>query len=213
MSREGRFGRILRVVAVIHIAVLAAVVLLPGLRSWFEPKRETTLPVEFVVEAPAEPAPPLPSLPPPPSPSPPPIPAPRRVIERSTKRLEKRQPRPETKPLTEEEIRTLLAQGAKLSDHTSIPDEDSRCFELVRRTLYGAWAQPAAAEAGDARAEVALRLDAGGRVVGREIVKPSGNSVLDTSVLVALNAVDRISGLTAGFMERHKVITILFRVE
>jgi len=211
MSREERFGRILRVVAVVHIAVLAAVVLFPGLRSLFEPKKETTLPVEFVVEAPQDPVPALPPVVPPPS-IPPPS-KPRRVIERSTTRVDKQPTRPEREPMTEEEIRKLLAQGAKLSDHTSVPDEDTRCFELVRRALYGAWDQPAAAEAGNARAEVALRLGAGGRVVSRDIVKSSGNSVLDASVKVALNAVERITGLTAGFMERHKVVTISFRVE
>jgi len=115
--------------------------------------------------------------------------------------------------MTEEEIRKLLAEGAKLSDHTSIPDEDSRCFEIVRRTLYGAWSQPGRAEAGNAQAEITLRLGPGGKILGSEIARPSGNRVLDRSVLDALNAVERISGLTAGFMERHKVITISFRVE
>jgi hypothetical protein len=121
--------------------------------------------------------------------------------------------KPKTIPLTEEQIRKLLEQGAKPSDHTSIPDEDSRCLELIRQTLYGAWVQPSAEEAGSSVALATLKLAGDGIVVSHDLSRPSGNTAVDGTVRQALAAVKRIPGLTPAFVARHGSVTVSFKVE
>ena len=68
------------------------------------------------------PDPPEPVTAPEPEPAPAPKP-PKREIERG-RRIRRKSSQPPRKTLSDEEIRRLLAEGARLSDHTSIPDED-----------------------------------------------------------------------------------------
>ena len=118
-----------------------------------------------------------------------------------------------TSRLTDEEIRKLLAMGAKPSDHTSIPDEEPRCLELIRQTLYTVWMEPSREEAGTAEALVSLTFAGNGVIVGRKLVRPSGNATFDASVEQAMRTIQQIPGLTPAFLSRHASVTISFKLE
>ena len=84
---------------------------------------------------------------------------------------------------------------------------------MVRERLHEAWRQPSAEEAGDAEVEISIKMDGTGRVTGRDMVRSSGNPVLDASAMAAVRAVDRIWGLPASFLARHSEVTVSFKVE
>jgi outer membrane biosynthesis protein TonB len=217
-----RFFHYFRIVAAVHIFVLIAVLVMSGWRNFFRKKPDFSVPVEFVVEVPVQPAVSKPQAAitepekaPEPVPKPaPPKPRKKKKIEISKKKVTKQtggaQPK---KALSEEEIKKLLAMGAKPSDHTSVPDEDGRCLDIVRRKLYSAWNQPSAEEAGDSSVKVTIAVRADGQVVSRKMIGKSGNVVLDTSVMEAVDSVIKIQGLTPGFVSRYPSITISFKVE
>lgn len=222
MSRT--FGLYLKVVTLAHVALVVGVCAFSLVRAWLKRTPELSIPVEVVVAVPAEPLLPVtaeePLVPAPPEPAPTPVPAPvppprptRPPIEVNRTRVTRSGTPPAEPALSPEEIRRLLAEGAEASDHTNVPGEDARCFEQVRRTLHGAWVQPSSDSAGGLSADVAIRLSAGGRIEGRELVRSSGAEVLDASVLRAAASVAGIEGLTPGFIRRHSVITVSFRVE
>jgi outer membrane biosynthesis protein TonB len=223
MAMNKRFFHYFRIVAAVHIIVLVAVLVASGWRNFFRKKPDFSVPVEFVVEVPAQqallserPAAVIePREIPEPDPTPAPKPPPRKEkIEVSKKKVVKPTGKTEpVKPLSEEEIRRLLAMGAKPGNHTSVPDEDVRCLDIVRRALYSAWNQPSSEEAGDATAEVTISVQAGGRVVSTKMTRKSGNVVVDSSVMDAVNSVKRVEGLTSGFVSRYPSITISFKVE
>lgn len=216
------FASQLRTVAIVHLVVLAVVLSLSGWRSC-ERKRETesVIAVDFVVEVPATrgpapiPAPaPVPAPLPVPQPEPKPEPKPERRIERSTVRVRRDDASPpKTKPLTDEQIRKLLDEGARPGSYTSIPGEESRCFEIIRRTLYAAWVQPSVPEAANPVVEAEIVLQRDGRLGARRIISGSGNAVLDHSVKEALDAVSRIDDLTPSFLARHPQVTISFKLQ
>lgn len=117
------------------------------------------------------------------------------------------------KPLSQTEIRRLLAMGAKPGTETVIPDVEARSFDTIRRALYNAWVQPSADDAGNAVVEVEIQLGGGGVVNGWRIVKRSGVGIMDASVARALQGTKQIQGLTPAFIDRHGTVTIAFRVE
>ena len=122
-----------------------------------------------------------------------------------------REPEPAPRPpVTQEEIRRMLE---KETASVPTPDEDSRCLEMVRRVLHGAWVQPSAAEAAGVTAETTIRLTTGGKVVTRALSRPSGNDLFDETVMRAVEAVSMIPGLTPGFLQRHPDVTVLFELE
>jgi len=220
----GRFRREFKIVAVAHVAVVAVLFVASGWQRLRKPRPTVEIPVELTLQAaPADPAPavvPLPDAPPEPpppkpAPSPPdPPPPPRRKPVVPSRRLVTRpveQPAPRTP--TAEELRNLLAEELAPRHDTALPNEDAVCFEKVRQALHGAWAQPSREEAGGDVVRASIGFDAGGRITSRRLSAPSGNAVLDRSVREALDAVDRVPGLTAGFLERHPTVTIAFNVE
>lgn len=216
------FVHYLKIVAAVHIGVILLLVLISIGRVFFLSKPDVMLPVDFVVEVPSAPV--VTEKPARvvhekeaqdmPSPTPEHEPERKRKIERSKIRIIRgSKERPARKQLSEKEIKKLLAQGAKAGDHTSIPDDDARCFEIVRQALYGAWVQPSAEEAAGAVAEASIRLRRDGIVVDRNLVRKSGNPVLDASVMQALHSIRRIAGLSSAFVNRHEVITVSFEIE
>jgi TonB family protein len=116
-------------------------------------------------------------------------------------------------PLSQSEIRRLLAMGAKPGNETVIPGAEARFLETIRTALYNAWSQPTAGEAGSAVVEVEIQLGADGVVTGWRIVKRSGVVVMDASVARALQGIRQIQGLTPTFIGAHATVTVAFRVE
>lgn len=117
-------------------------------------------------------------------------------------------------PLTPEEIRRRLALGARAGSYNSaIPSEEARSFGLIYQALYQAWAQPSKESVGSQSVTASIRLELDGRVADRQLVSRSGIADFDASVQAALNAVDRIPGLTVSFLQSHRVVTVLFEVQ
>ena len=224
-----RFLFHLRMVAVAHVLIVLVIAGWSGWRGCRKPRTEVLLPVEFMVNVAAKPEAPStePFLPPEPEPAvketpkpkplPEPVPKPKRKEidvsrEKVVKTLNREKPQP--KRLSDEEIRKRLAMNATPGTRDILPpSEEALGFEMVRRAMYKAWNQPGTAEVGDVTAGVTLRLDSSGRVLSSELNRPSGNAVMDVSVRQALLAVSRIEGLSSGFLSRHQVITVTFKVE
>lgn len=117
------------------------------------------------------------------------------------------------KPLSETEIRKLLAMGAKPGERNLVPAEEDRCFELIRRAFYDAWAQPSYDEVGTATADVEVRLQKDGSIFGVRMTRKSGNMVLDTTVMQAATTVKRVDGLTPAFLGKFDDVTVTFEVK
>ena len=215
-----RFGYYLKVVIVAHLALLGLLVLISGWRRFFRPKPPTVMPVEFMVAVPASADAvtpeilPMPEPEPAPQPEPAPPKPPRKKIERSTRRITRPVDRPPAeKTLSREEIQELLERGIKPGNETILPDKDGLCLDRVRRVFYAAWEQPSREEAGDTVVRASVSFGDDGAIVARRLVGSSGNALLDASVMRALNAVQRVTGLTADFIKRHRTVVIAFKVE
>ncbi len=116
-------------------------------------------------------------------------------------------------PLTAQQIRDRLALGARVGTFNSaIPSEDQLGLVRIRNVLYNAWSQPAREAVGGRTVEATLRLDLDGTVLDRSITKRSGIAEFDTSVEQAINAVNRIPGLTVAFVQKHRTVSIAFEV-
>ena len=237
MSQD--FNKTFKIVTGIHVGIVALAICYGGIDRLLKPKPEIVVPVEFLVDVTAlmpdvtAVLPDIPEFEPePPAPIPEPIPEPvvvpekvtppkpppvrkKKQIEVSRKKVRRSNaPKPPKTPtLSEAEIRKLLADGAKASDRTSIPDEDSRCFALIRDTLHAVWDQPSAEAAGDDVVVLCINLERDGRIRSMTLQRKSGNSALDDSVLQVASNVQRIQGLTPEFIQRHSSMTVSFRVD
>jgi len=213
-----RFARTLRTVTVVHVVIL---LLLTGgscLKAFTRSRREIVMPIDFLVAVPlteqaAEPAPVIQEVAPRKSPVPAKeAPKEKRKIQVSRDLVSRTSGQMPVKTPSPEEIERLLREGAKPSDHTSIPSEDARCRARIRDKLYALWSQPSYAEVGELVTEVSLTLGPAGVVESIKLTSKSGNHVLDTSVQLAVESVSRIEGLTASFLQRHRTVTVSFQV-
>jgi len=97
-----------------------------------------------------------------------------------------------TQTLSPEEIRRLLALGAKVGDHTSIPADDmDRCKIVIRNAFFDAWDPPSRAEVGNAKTVVRVWFREGGWIVRWKVEQESGIPMLDHSVRVVLDKNDK----------------------
>jgi hypothetical protein len=148
----------------------------------------------------------------------PPKPTTKVQVQRSTKKIKRTVGGSTTagKPtgLTPDEIRRRLAMGARAGTYNSaIPSEEAMHFGTIYRVLYEAWVQPSAATVGRANVTAELRFAPDGSIVGRRLVTRSGVREMDASVEQALNAVDRVPGLSVAFLSGHRQVTVLFEVQ
>lgn len=116
-------------------------------------------------------------------------------------------------PLSQSEIRRLLALGARPGAQTVIPGAEAVSFETIRKAIQDAWIQPRASDAGNAVVEVEINLGDAGTVTSWRIVRRSGVPAMDASVAAALKRVKTIDGLSTGFIQKHPSVTMAFRVE
>jgi len=242
MSRT--FRHYLRVSAIWHAVIILLLIVVPLILNWRARRkpRELITFIDLQVALPSPPevkpvekiqAPPTPPKPPDkiptPVPLPPPVktdipepeqPKPKPKVEVSKVRVKREAPpppKPKTPPLSEEEIKRLLAAGAKISDRTTIPTEvqpSSWYYALVKQTMYDAWIQPGelSAKAGLA-ATVAITVQKDGTITARRMVAGSGNRVMDDSVMKAVNAVMKLKPLPEQFGAGPKDIVIEFELE
>ncbi len=225
-------------VAIVHVVLFVACLVVPGCLRFFQKKELPSIPVEFLVDTrppapdsadaiipepePVAPEPepvapePEPIVPDPepvvPEPAPPKAPRKRPPIVKGPRVV--RQPSQPAKPrLTQAEIDRLLAEGAKPSDTTSVPDEADRGTALIRNEFHTAWQQPSYEAAGGRDVLLVVSFSANGTVTDFRLREKSGSDLLDRSVLDAARSVPRVYGLTAGFIARHPEVTIRFHVD
>jgi outer membrane biosynthesis protein TonB len=136
-------------------------------------------------------------------------------VERSVVKVFRGPPNPGVRQtLSTEEIRRRILDGARLGAVDTLPPSElERNYLQIRRVLYEAWMQPSAGEAGSQPAEMEIRLDASGNVVGSRLIATSGSAVFDQTVQSAVQSVRRIQGLSASFARQNPRVTVEFRLE
>lgn len=219
MSSPNRFRRIFWIVAGLHGGLILVLVFYSVIQRWLirKPPREV---VTFVsLHSPAPPAAIEAAPTPAPAPPPPPPPAPRPKIERSQERVRRDVP-PPTPPaarqLTPEQLEQIQQRLEQAVSTTTAPasgssDEYSRYLALIHETLYRAWEQPASVLPGTT-ASARIRVQRDGSISRREIIKTSGNTTMDASILRALQSVSRLSPLPQQISGTHHEFTIEFEL-
>ena len=120
-------------------------------------------------------------------------------------------PRTEKK-LSPEEIKRLLAMGARAGTKNQVPDNElSLCYSLIKRKFYDVWDQPAWSP-NLKRAVLNVQFGSGGRVTGYKLVESSGDPQVDNSIRAAAARVQTVPGLTADFLRTHSIVPIAFEV-
>ena len=208
----------LRVSLVLHGISLLLMLVLPWIFRACERRRpnEKLMFVEFTVSIPPPPAPETPT-PEPPKPEPTDdIPVADKKIEkkpeppkdiRQTNRVVRKDlppaPKPKDTPLTEAQIKALLAKGARIGDTTSIPDASQLSlgayYNHVHERMYAVWQQPEQLKSlPGLSAEVRITVAPDGRISSRAKIRGSGNELMDDSVMKAVNSVKALRALPAG---------------
>ena len=222
-----KFWRYFMWIAIIHIVLLSVYMFVSGCHRIVKRKPMVMMPVEVMVEAqktvvapPVRKPKPEPEIVPVSKPKPKPKTKPKLKpkkklppVKVSKKRIIRNDNKKPKKVLTSKEIKQRLKNDIKVTNPTYNPSADALDFAKVKSALYDAWNQPSHEEAGGItlRAEITFASD--GTIIGRRLVKPSGNVVLDRSVMNALNSVRKINGLSAGFIKNHKKVVISFMVD
>jgi periplasmic protein TonB len=195
--------------------------------------------VEFTVSIPPPASPDAPDDPPPPEPVPPPKPVeeirvpdkkpppkpeppkpapPKPTIQkgkRVTRNLPPAPPPKDDPKLTPEEIARRLKLGARPDTTTSAIDEKdipmAAYFEHVRARMHAVWDQPPELRnLMGLRTGVTISVTPQGRIVGRSVVRSSGNALMDQSVLAAIDKT-RLRPLPVGHA-RTTDIEITFEI-
>jgi hypothetical protein len=215
---RSRFWKYTVIVTAAHVLVLAAMFGFSILPHSPETPEELSISVDYVVDpAPPEvedPAIPEVLEPPPEEPLAPEIrERVRPKIERSREKV--RRPSADKRPkLTRDQIRDrLAAETLARIQKTKATDPDSRYMSLIYGALYSAWVQPSVEAVGGATATAEITFGSNGSIVARRLIKTSGTTEMDGSVMSALNAVKQVEGLPESFLSRHQQVTILFKVE
>lgn len=216
--------KILYWVAALHVVVLVVMLVAQYIGSIKKPRErheittfiDLSAPVAPPAQQPVQPKP----LPPPPKQEPPkPKPKPKPVkkpIEKSTKRIKRSEPQPESprevrRPVDPDRIEDILKKNldtaAPARPHSSA--FPASYLQLVRQKLYDAWLQPSELDRG-LTAVVEIRIERNGSVSRRQMIRPSGNSAMDSSIMKALNAVTRIRPLPSSYSGSYRDVEVEF---
>jgi TonB family protein len=90
---------------------------------------------------------------------------------------------------------------------TGAGNDHSWYFSSLRDRYYAVWAPPGVPDASSLVATLKIRVQRDGKVLGYELVKSSGNSLMDGSVLAAAEQVKQIDALPDG-LGRGDVVEI-----
>ena len=114
--------------------------------------------------------------------------------------------------MSEAEIRKLLNQGYKPGTSTQLAaSEEQRCISLIREAFYAKWNRPPwSADLKEMHLKV--RFGDGGRVLGYQLEKRSGDPKADATVLQAAALVSSVPGLSLDFLTKNPSVTIRFKV-
>jgi TonB family protein len=223
---DTRFRSRLKITTILHFAIVLLLMILPVVFSWFIQRRDrnmitfvdftvaipgdTTVPVDREFKPAADTKNDIPDAS---------QPASKSKVQKSTKLIKRSQAvqggTTKTSNLSPEEIRRLLAAGARISDRTSIPDDYQIVgyYNIVRQAMYDAWIQPGSlAGTVGLSAEVEIRVLRNGAIAQRNMTRRSGNSLMDDSVMKAVNSVSLLRPLPPEVSGAYKDITITFEL-
>ena len=87
-------------------------------------------------------------------------------------------------------------------------------YAMVKQIMYEAWQQPSGlANAGNPIATVTIRVKRDGTISDWQLMRPSGNALMDESVKRAVQSVKRLKPLPPQFIGPSQDITIQFELE
>ncbi len=203
----------------VHGILLLAILVVPWILQACQRNKpaEKLMFVEFTVSVPPPPAPetPEPPTPVPEPPKPPPKddipipdkkpdpPAPRRDIRQTNRVVRRPAPPPRDKPPSEAEIARLLRQAARIGETTTMPTganlQLGAYFNHVHERMYAAWNQPAELKSlPGLNTRVVITVKPDGTIIHRRLDGPSGNTLMDDSVMKAVQSVKALRPLPAG---------------
>lgn len=230
-----RFRRSLKISTTAHAIVLLLLLVLPSILNFFHrPKPRDIMMVDLLNALP--PGPPGPQGPAAQAevkapPAPPPAPdkkeeiAEKPRIKINTNRVkraevvQKQLPAPKKPTLSEAEVRKLLSAGLPVGTTSASAgggggggggDPVTWYYAQVRAALYEAWEPPSAATAVGLSAQVSIRVQRDGTITKRNLIRGSGNSQMDASVMRALDSVARLKPLPPELSGPYQDITVLF---
>lgn len=94
------------------------------------------------------------------------------------------------------------------------PSDFGWYFSSLRDRFYAVWAPPSVPDAASLVVTLKIRVKRDGTVLGYELIKSSGNSLMDGSVVEAARQVTQIDPLPAGLGREDAVeIPINFKPE
>ncbi len=107
----------------------------------------------------------------------------------------------------------LLNQGYRPGAKTQLAaNESQRCNSLIRNAFYAKWDSPPWTDTlGEMFLEV--QFGPGGTVRGYRLVKGSGDTTADNTVLAAAARVKSIPGLSRDFLDQNPTVTVRFKVK
>jgi TonB family protein len=229
-----RFKRALTVSTAVHAGVILLVVVTPFVSQFVRrhrPKPSVTF-IDMVASLPALPAVPADTPAPTPVPAEPDKPQPAAPVVKSTagvksgikvstnKIVRQSGPKPSAASpiksnLTPEQIKKMLDSGVKF---TGVAGGSGGQFSdlglyyaIVQQAMYSAWQQPSSVAKG-LTAEVALQVARNGAVVQHRLSRSSGNSMMDASVMRAVESVPRLKPLPPEIGGPQLDVTVEFVV-
>lgn len=213
---DARFRKSVKVSTIVHAVVILGVIIAPLVANWLlRRQRKNYIVIDLTLALPDIPADAVAAAAEPKPPEPPrDIPEdlkPKPKVQKSAKRVTRPEPKPK---LTQEEIRRLLAAGAKIGDRASAATDEfpeAWYYALVKQAMYDAWNQPSgpAVPAG-LRTIVVIRVERSGTVTRRTLAQTSGNARMDDSVMKAVQSVSKLRPLPSQWPGAHKDIDITF---
>ena len=122
------------------------------------------------------------------------------------------QPAKPAPALTQEQVRNLLAKGAKPVASSS--DAGFGWYLLiVRDEMYKAWEQPSTLGGRKSgTTQITIRVRRNGLITERRLTRSSGNALMDQSAMQAAEAVTKLPELPPGFGSDYKDITVDFEL-
>ena len=124
------------------------------------------------------------------------------------------------KQLSAAQIRRMLGTAmASVGPPVGVPGSGTAMpygwyLAQVHAVMYDAWAQPSAlASKRGLMTRVLVRVRQDGQIIQKKMVATSGNGLMDTSVMTAVESVKNLPELPFGFGGAYKDITIDFELE
>jgi TonB family protein len=112
-------------------------------------------------------------------------------------------------PVLDQNVRFTSVGGSAGGDTSAL----AYYYAQVREAMYAVWRQPSGAGASGIRTQVRVKVLRGGGVVSRQLVSGSGSSVMDASVMNAVQSVSRLPPLPADVSGDSLEIVVEFVLE